>query len=76
LEYIYFMKIGQPKLSEKKSEAPRPPRQDGAGTAGLPGEEVSFILCPRPRLSRFGGTGHVPAKEVGSLLQLQVLSPI
>jgi hypothetical protein len=28
------MKIGQPKLSERKSEAPRPPRQDGAGTAG------------------------------------------
>jgi hypothetical protein len=34
--------------------------------AGLPEEEVSFILCPflpagrqGPRLSRFGGTGHI-----------------
>ncbi len=27
------------------SEASYPPRQDGAGTVGLPGEEVSFILC-------------------------------
>jgi hypothetical protein len=59
-------------------EAPLPPRHAGAGTAGLPGhavasrmrtKEVSFVLCPRgrilstrPRLSRFGGTGHVPAK--------------
>jgi len=37
----------------------------------LPGEEVSFILCPLlpagrygPRLCRFGGTGHVPARRV------------
>ena len=34
-----FVKYGQ-------SEAPRPPRHDGTGTAGLPGEELSFILCP------------------------------
>ena len=40
-----------------------------AHRAGLPEEEVLFILCPflpagrqGPRLSRFGGTGHVPAK--------------
>jgi hypothetical protein len=59
------MKIGQPKLSERKSEAPRLPRQDGAGTAGLPGEEVSFILCPITPLA-----GHVPAKEVGCLLHV------
>ena len=59
-------------------EAPLLPRQAGAGTAGLPGhavasrrraKEVSFILCPPwsglidlAPLSRFGGTGHVPAK--------------
>jgi len=32
---------------------------------GLPGEKVSFILCPRPRRSRFGGTGpgHVPVER-------------
>jgi len=28
------------------SEAPRPPRQDGTGTPGLPGKALSFILCP------------------------------
>jgi hypothetical protein len=40
-----------------------------AHRAGLPEEEVSFILCPflpagrqGPRLSRFGGTGHVSVK--------------
>ena len=28
------------------SEAPRPPRKNGTGTAGLPGNVISFILCP------------------------------
>ena len=27
-------------------EAPRPSRQDGTGTAELPGKVISFILCP------------------------------
>jgi len=50
-----------------KYEAPRPPRQDGAGTVGLPGEEVSFILCPFLPAGRqglhlpcSGEAGHVP----------------
>ena len=52
-------------------EAPLPPRQAGAATAGIPGhvvasrmraKEVSFVLCPLAPLSRFGGMGHVPAK--------------
>jgi len=59
------MRIGQPKLPERKSEAPRPPRQDGAGTAGLPGEEVSSILCPSTPAYKAGLAGHVPAKEGG-----------
>jgi hypothetical protein len=40
-----------------------------AHRAGLPGNEISFLLCPflpagrqGPRLSRFGGTGHLPVK--------------
>jgi hypothetical protein len=33
-------------IKERNSEAPRPPRRDGADTAGLPGKEISFILCP------------------------------
>jgi hypothetical protein len=76
LEYTYFMKIGQPVLLERKSEAPRPPRQDGADTAGLPGHasgeqnvsKGSFLhIVPLDPTCKAGLAGHVPAKEVGWL---------
>ena len=31
--------------------------------AALPGDVLSALLCPWLRLSRFGGTGHVPAQN-------------
>jgi len=41
-----------------------------AHRAGLPGKVISFYIVPLPayrrqgpRLSRFGGTGHVPVKS-------------
>ena len=46
------------------------PVRTGQARQGFPGEEIPFVLCPfldadrqGPRLSRFGGTGHVPVKS-------------
>ena len=58
------MKIGQPELSEEKSEAPRP--QGGASRRG------SFLhIVPLDPTYKAGLAGHVPAKEVGGLFHLQ-----
>ena len=49
------MKIGQPELSEEKSEAPRP--QGGASRRG------SFVhIVPLDPAYKTGLTGHVPVK--------------
>jgi hypothetical protein len=45
--------------------------------AGLPGEEISFLLCPflpavgRDRAYKAGLAGHVPVKVNVSLVRLQ-----
>jgi hypothetical protein len=58
-----FMKIGQLKLSERKSEAPRP--QGAASRRG------SFLhIVPLDPTYKAGLAGHVPAKEVGCLFYL------
>ena len=36
-----------------------------AHRAGLPGEEISFTLCPLPLAYKAGFTGHVPAGPKG-----------
>ena len=55
-----------------------------AHRAGLPGEEVSFILCPflpagrqEPRTNKAGFAGHVPVNvtDISSLLYLFNLIP-
>ena len=67
LEYIYFMKIGQPKLSETKSEARRP---RGAASRG-----GSFLhIAPLDPDYKAGLAGHDPAKEVGWLLHRKYCS--
>ena len=64
--------------SEPVIEAPRPPRQDGTGTPGLPGNVTSFYIVPLPacrqgpHASRQSGTGHVPIKRGGRLFLLQI----
>jgi len=40
--------INQKAFTNLHSEAPRPPRQDGAGTAELPGKVISFYIVPLP----------------------------
>jgi len=70
------MRVGQPKPSERKSEAPRPPRQDGTGTARVRGHasgeqnvsKGSFLhIVPLDPTYKVGLAGHVPAKEAGWL---------
>ena len=48
------------------SEAPRPSRQDGTGTPGLPEEEVSLILCPLTPPPRRGVRGTFRPKTGGT----------
>jgi hypothetical protein len=70
LEYIYFMEIGQPKLSERDSEASR---QQGGRPGHTSGEQNvskgSFLdIVPLPAYRQAGKAGravHVPAKKVG-----------
>jgi len=38
--------VGSTSSTPMGSEAPRPSREDGTGTTGLPGDEISFILRP------------------------------
>ena len=44
----------------KAIEAPRPSREDGTGTAGLPGKVISFYIVPLDPAYRAGLAGHVP----------------
>jgi hypothetical protein len=47
----------------RHSEAPRPPRQDGAGTVGLPGKVISFYIVTLDPAYKAGLAGHVPVKN-------------
>ena len=49
-------------MSKLKCEAPRPSRQDGMGTAGLPGKVISLCIVPLDLANKARLTGHVPAK--------------
>ena len=47
------------------TEVPRPSRQDGTSTAGLPGNVLSFHIVPLdPAYPTIGGTGHVPVNGI------------
>ena len=47
------------------------PAKTGTDTAGLPGEEVSLILCPSTPAYKAALAGHVPAKEADCLLHCE-----
>jgi hypothetical protein len=59
---IDFSKSGYRRYKAANSEAPRPSRQEGTGTAGLPGKVISFYIVPLDPALCAGLAGHVPVR--------------
>jgi hypothetical protein len=55
--------MSKPKVQiNVKFEAPRPSREGGTGTPGLPGSVISFYIVPLDPTHSAGLPGHVPVK--------------